>query len=332
GDTAKDSDKSADKGSDSTDETTNVLGTLGAANILASGGLRLTFTTASIVVSPAVVTASGSFPTALARDLEANFAQEDQIIKEQTERDYEIAMIHAKRELKMMIAELDRSNKMVAKYLSGYEKAEARLSHDEKVELIDEHLMYQRHLAQIKKYQAQQNKPATNTKRRNFYMLILRSNAGWKAKDFKGMTFEQIEEKFIPLDKESFKKLKTTEASGTNPTQEQQSKQPKELSGEELKKMMELVLVEELYIKALQKFDREELDKLWILVKETCSKTKVSDEKEKGLWVELKRIYEPDSRDPLWALQRYMHDPLIPTVSVNVLTADIYTAKKVYHY
>nr|GEY67694.1 hypothetical protein [Tanacetum cinerariifolium] len=270
GDTAKDSDKSADKGSDSTDETTNVLGTLGAANILASGGLRLTFTTASIVVSPAVVTASGSFPTALARDLEANFAQEDQIIKEQTERDYEIAMIHAKRELKMMIAELDRSNKMVAKYLSGYEKAEARLSHDEKVELIDEHLMYQRHLAQIKK-------------------------------------LKRLE---IQLDKESFKKLKTTEASGTNPTQEQQSKQPKELSGEELKKMMELVLVEELYIKALQ----------------------VSDEKEKGLWVELKRIYEPDSRDPLWALQRYMHDPLIPTVSVNVLTADIYTAKKVYHY
>nr|GEY64373.1 retrovirus-related Pol polyprotein from transposon TNT 1-94 [Tanacetum cinerariifolium] len=60
-------------------------------------------------------------------------------------------------------------------------------------------LMYQRHLAQIKKYQAQQNKPATKTERRNFYMLIPRSNAGWKVKDFKGMTFEQIKEKFIPV-------------------------------------------------------------------------------------------------------------------------------------
>nr|GEX64330.1 hypothetical protein [Tanacetum cinerariifolium] len=130
------------------------------------------------------------------------------------------------------------------------------------------------HLTQIKKYQAQQNKLATKTKRRNFYMSILRSNAGWKAKDFKGMTFKHIEEKLIPvwekmqdcmpmnsrleskrlkrpgiqLDKERFKKLKIAKALGTEPTQEQQSEEPKELSEEELKKMMELVPVEELYI------------------------------------------------------------------------------------
>nr|GFA28406.1 hypothetical protein [Tanacetum cinerariifolium] len=61
----------------------------------------------------------------------------------------------------------------------------------------------------------------------------------------------------------------------------------------------------------LKKFDREDLDKLWSLVKETCSTTEVTDEKEKELWVELKRLYKPNSRDPLWALQRYMHDPLI---------------------
>nr|GEW72466.1 uncharacterized mitochondrial protein AtMg00810-like [Tanacetum cinerariifolium]GEW72538.1 uncharacterized mitochondrial protein AtMg00810-like [Tanacetum cinerariifolium] len=186
GDTVKDSDKSADNGSDCTDEMANVLGTLGAANILDSGGLR--------------------------------------------------------------------SNEIVAKYLSEYEQAEVGLSHDEKVELIDELLMYQRNLAQIK------------------------NNAGWKVKDFKGMTFEQIKEKFIPiyeklqdfvsmnsmleserlkrpgiqLGKESFKKLKTVEASSTEPSQEQQSKEPKELSEEELKKMTELVPVEELYIEALQ--------------------------------------------------------------------------------
>nr|GFD07994.1 hypothetical protein [Tanacetum cinerariifolium] len=95
--------------------------------------------------------------------------------------------IHAERELEMMIAELDRSNEIVAKYLSEYKQAEAGLSHDEKVKLIDELLMYQRNLAQIKKCQAQQNKPAIKTERRNFYMSILRSNASWKVKDFKGM-------------------------------------------------------------------------------------------------------------------------------------------------
>nr|GEV84867.1 hypothetical protein [Tanacetum cinerariifolium] len=356
GDIVKDSDKSVDKGSDSTDEMANVLGTLGAKNILASGGLRLVFTTASlsvasasIVVSPIVTTASGSFPTAvifttasvttptirvtrssrgvvieslspisvteakqpskekvlkqmsaqLARDLEAKFAQEDQIIREQAERDSEIARIHAERELEMMIAELDRSNEIVAKYLSEYKQAEAGLSHDEKVELIDELLMYQRNLAQIKKYQAQQNKPATKTKRRNFYMSILRSNAVWeKMQDFVPMNSKlkskRLKRPGIRLGKVRFKKLKTAEVSGTEPSQEQQFEEPKELSEEELNKIIE-----------------EDLDRLWSLVKETCSIREVTDKKEKELWVKLKRLYEPDSRDPLWDLQRYMHDPLV---------------------
>nr|GEX05365.1 hypothetical protein [Tanacetum cinerariifolium] len=197
GDTVKDSDKSSDKGSDSTDEMANVLGTLGATNILASGGLRLVFTTASLsvatastCVSPVVANASGSFPTAvifttaivatpttrvtrssrgvvigssslisinilsiskkdkgkgkiteleqpskekvleqisvqLARDLEAKFAQEDQTIREHAERYYAIARIHAKKELKMMILELDRSNEMVVKYLKRFKKWKA---------------------------------------------------------------------------------------------------------------------------------------------------------------------------------------------------------------
>nr|GEV00375.1 retrovirus-related Pol polyprotein from transposon TNT 1-94 [Tanacetum cinerariifolium] len=98
-----------------------------------------------------------------------------------------------------------------------------------------------------------------------------------------------------------------TKASGTEPTQEQQSKEPKDASEEELKKIMELLLVEELYIEEvyqrfddmLKKFDIEDLDKLWSLVKESCSTTEVNDEKAKELWVELKRLYEPDSRYPL---------------------------------
>nr|GFA44917.1 hypothetical protein [Tanacetum cinerariifolium] len=65
GDTVKASDKSDDKESDYTDEMANVLGTLGAANILASGGLMSVFTTASIIVSPTVATASESFSTAV---------------------------------------------------------------------------------------------------------------------------------------------------------------------------------------------------------------------------------------------------------------------------
>ncbi|GJV54810.1 hypothetical protein Tco_1455815 [Tanacetum coccineum] len=48
----RDSNKSTDKGSESTGEMANVLSSMGAANILASGGLKEVFTTASPPVPP----------------------------------------------------------------------------------------------------------------------------------------------------------------------------------------------------------------------------------------------------------------------------------------
>nr|GEW83904.1 hypothetical protein [Tanacetum cinerariifolium] len=207
GDTVKDSDKSADKGSDNTNEMANVLGTLGAVNILASR-----VTTASTVVSSAVATASGSFPTAVifttasvaTPTTRVTRSSRGVVIESSSPVSVNIPSISKKNKGKEKMTEpeqrrLDRSNEIVAKYLSVYEQAEAGLLHDEKVELINELILYQMNLAQMKKYQAQQNKPATKTERRNFYMSILRSNASWKVKDFKGMTFEQIEEKFIPV-------------------------------------------------------------------------------------------------------------------------------------
>ncbi|GKE59952.1 hypothetical protein Tco_1510319, partial [Tanacetum coccineum] len=49
----------------------------------------------------------------------------------------------------------------------------------------------------IKKYQAQKQRLASKSKRRKFYTSVLRSHAGWKTKDVRGMTFDQLEEKFI---------------------------------------------------------------------------------------------------------------------------------------
>nr|GEY21029.1 hypothetical protein [Tanacetum cinerariifolium] len=61
------------------------------------------------------------------------------------------------------------------------------------------------------------------------------------------------------------------------------------VSEEELKGMMQLVPLEEVYIEALQ----------------------TTKDKEKELWVELKRLFEPDSEDQLWTYhQALMHDPL----------------------
>ncbi|GJU04158.1 hypothetical protein Tco_1114496 [Tanacetum coccineum] len=69
-----------------------------------------------------------------------------------------------------------------------------------------------------------------------------------------------------------------TQAQWQKTNEEQSAEEEKELSEEELQKLMMIVPMEKVYVEALQ--------------------------------VELKRLFEPDTDDILWKLQRYMHDPL----------------------
>ncbi|GJX18891.1 hypothetical protein Tco_0221568 [Tanacetum coccineum] len=88
---------------------------------------------------------------------------------------------------------------------------------------------------------------------------------------------------------------------------------------EDLKEYLNIVLEEGMNIEALQ--TKDDRVKLWELVKERFSSTKPTDDKEKALWVELKRLFEPDT-DDLLELQKYMHDPL---------TLRLYDACGVHH-
>nr|GFA61707.1 hypothetical protein [Tanacetum cinerariifolium] len=143
----------------------------------------------------------------------------------------------------------------------------------------------------------------------------------WKVKDFKGMTFEEIEAKiaavwksvedFIPIgSKEEAKRLKRK---GLNLEQEKAKKHKtseevpdkekslEEIPEEKVKEMMQLIPIEEV----------EYLNQLWVLVKEYLSIIPASSDKEIELWVELKRLYEPGPEDQLWAqTQNYMHAPI----------------------
>ncbi|GJY77377.1 zinc finger, CCHC-type containing protein [Tanacetum coccineum] len=188
-------------------------------------------------------------------------------------------------------------------------------------------------------------------------MIYLKNMAGYKMGYFKGMSYDEIRPIFEveykkiqtlfkkdtefektktkriaeeTLVQESFKKLRIAEASRSEPIQEQPTEELKELSEEELKKMLEIVPVEEFkdrenigrlsrletsqrHIKSLimrKGFDREDLITLWSLVKERFRLSKPTKDKERSLWVELKRLFEPDKDDVLWKLQRYMYDPL----------------------
>nr|GEV59861.1 putative ribonuclease H-like domain-containing protein [Tanacetum cinerariifolium] len=165
--------------------------------------------------------------------------------------------------------------------------------------------------------------------------------------------------KSLSLEQESVKKLKTSEEVA------EEAKTPDEVDKEKVKEMMQLVPIEEVYVEALQvkhpvidwkvhtegqraywkitrlggssasyqffvdllkHLDREDLNQLWVLVKESLNNRPPTSDKEIELWVELKRLYEPDDEDQLWThTQNLMHAPvewkLYDTCGVHHVTA-----------
>nr|GEX14216.1 hypothetical protein [Tanacetum cinerariifolium] len=366
-------DKSTERGSNDTEELVNVLTSLDAANILTSGVQVVSVPPAAEVAIVSVPTGSGLVPTAslifttasvitpysrrkgkekmvesdtpkkkklqkqidvhIAREMEEQLAREDQRMDEQIAMDAEIARIHAEEEPQMLIDSLDRNNEMIVKYLQEYEQFAKDLSIGERIELINDLVKYQDNYTKVLKYQSQQRKPFSKKQQREFDMSVLKSHSRWKTKHFKGMSLEEIREKFIPvwkqiedffpigskeegerfkrkglrLEQDSSKKVKTLE----------------EVLEEDLKTMMQLVPVKEIirlggnttvyqfFIDMLKHFDREDLNQLWTLVKETLSIRQAIINKEKELCVELKRLYDPDVEDQLWTqTQALMHDPV----------------------
>nr|GEU61916.1 hypothetical protein [Tanacetum cinerariifolium] len=189
---------------------------------------------------------------------------------------------------------------------------ELQRQYDDKEENIDWNAVaeqiQERHLDNIKKYQNLKKILVSIAQARKNMIIYLKNMAGYKIEHFRGMTY----------DKESFKKLKAVEVSGSESTQEIPSNDLKEMSEEDIHNMLEIVPVLEFKVKALQvkypiiywEIHSEDLVALWNLVKEKFSSAVPSEDKEKALWVELKRLFEPDADDVLWKLQRYMHAPL----------------------
>nr|GFC57745.1 hypothetical protein [Tanacetum cinerariifolium] len=112
----------------------------------------------------------------------------------------------------------------------------------------------------------------TKKQKKEYYMAMIRNNLGWKVKDFKVMTFEEIEAKFA----EVWKQVEDFIPMG---------------SKEETERLKRKDLLKQL--------DREDLNQLWALVKEYLSIRPATSDKEMELWVELKKMYEPDPEDQL---------------------------------
>nr|GEV53713.1 hypothetical protein [Tanacetum cinerariifolium] len=209
----------------------------------------------------------------MAREMEEEMARDAQRMNEQIARDAKIAKIHAEEELQIMIDGLDRSNEMIAKHLNE-------------------------------------------------------SHSGWKTKHFKGMTLEEIREKFIPVwkkiedfvpmaSKEEGERLVPVEEVYVEALQVKHPIIDWKIHTEGKRDYWKIIrlggntIVYQFFMDMLKQFNREDLNQLWTLVKETLSIKQASSDKEKELWVELKRLFEPDHEDQLWThTQALMHDPL----------------------
>nr|GEX03427.1 hypothetical protein [Tanacetum cinerariifolium] len=99
------------------------------------------------------------------------------------------------------------------------------------------------------------------------------------------------------LDQGSSKRQKTNEASGS-------------VYIEESRKYWKIIKVGnhteayQFFEDMLKAFDKDDLVQLWSLVKERFSSTEPTDDKERALWFELKRLFQLDTNDTLWKLQR----------------------------
>nr|GFA38428.1 hypothetical protein [Tanacetum cinerariifolium] len=137
----------------------------------------------------------------------------------------------------------------------------------------------------------------TKKQKREYYMAVIKSNLGWRFKDFKGMTFEDIEvkfaevwkqvEDFIPMDsKEETERLKRK---GLNLEKEQVHSEGQR-SYWQIIRLGGSSACYQFFVDLLRQLDMEDLNQLWALVKEYLSIRPASNDKDMELWVELKRI------------------------------------------
>nr|GEV18768.1 putative ribonuclease H-like domain-containing protein [Tanacetum cinerariifolium] len=107
----------------------------------------------------------------------------------------------------------------------------------------------------LRKYQSLKKKHVFIAQARKNMIIYLKNMDGYKMEHFKGMTY----------DKESFKKLKAVEVSGSKTTKEVPSNDPKEISEEDVQNMLEIVSVSKFKVEHKRLSEADVDDVLWKL-------------------------------------------------------------------
>nr|GEU56190.1 hypothetical protein [Tanacetum cinerariifolium] len=265
-------DKSTELRSNDTDEMVNVLSSMEAANILTSEVAAVSVSPVAGVLTVGVLTVSGLLPIASVIFTTAS------MVTPYTRRPRGITIEGAQQMRSPIIGAKDKGKQKVV---------ESKVPKKRKIqEQIDTQVA-----REMEEEFSRENK--------------------------RGLTLEEIKEKFIPVWKQLEDFVPMNDVASIFGRSVKHPIIDWEIHSEEKREYLKIIrlgghtAVYQFFINMLKQFDREDLHQLWTLVNETLSIKLATKDKEKELWVELKRLFEPDFEDPLWTRnQALMHDPL----------------------
>ncbi|GJU37839.1 hypothetical protein Tco_1186193 [Tanacetum coccineum] len=179
------------------------------------------------------------------------------------------------------------------------------------------------------RYHALQNRPRSIAEVKKNMKVYLKNQGGYKMKDFKGMSYDDIRpifkrvwdqiHSFVSMDsEEEVQRLKRAVPNEGINVEALQTKYPIirwEVHSNDTIQFWKIIIVGNhtevyhVFKDMLKNFNRDDLIKLWSLVQERYNSSGLTEDKEIELWVELKMLLEPDAENFL-ELQKYMHDPL----------------------
>nr|GEV50359.1 hypothetical protein [Tanacetum cinerariifolium] len=166
--------------------------------------------------------------------------------------DKEVTMTMAHTIIKMKAKKARLLDEHIAKWLQDEEIELVDARERQEKEDLEKAKMQEKHLDNIQKYQSLKRKPISVAQARKNMIIYLMNMDGYKIQHFKGMTFDYVRPIF---EREYNKRLRAeVEVSGSHSTQQQETPtvDPIEISKEDVQNMLQIVLMAEFKVEALQ--------------------------------------------------------------------------------
>ncbi|GJV19973.1 hypothetical protein Tco_1368993 [Tanacetum coccineum] len=182
-----------------------------------------------------------------------------------------------------------------------------KYSEDDQAKMLVDLINQRKRYFAAQKAEAKRNKPMTQAQQRTYMSNYIKHMGNYKLQQLKRLSFDEIKDLFETTMRRAntFVPMETKIRRGVPDSKKQKSD---ELSQEELQQLIIIVPKERMNIEALQtKYPIID----WEVYTEDSrmfNSTEPTEDKEIEIWVELKRLFEPDADDELWKSQKHIHD------------------------